>query len=43
MRVFVVGAKNYSDKDFRETMLYREGDSFMVEWPNRIYVTLLSN
>jgi hypothetical protein len=33
MRVFVVGAKDYSDQDFRETMLYNEGDSFMVEWP----------
>ena len=23
-------------------MLYSSGDSFMVEWPNRIYITLLS-
>jgi hypothetical protein len=42
VEVFVVGASSYGDQEFRETLLYKEGDEFVVEWPNRIYLTVVS-
>ena len=41
MKVFAVGTKSFSDSNFRETLL-RTGQKFTVEWPNRIFVTLVS-
>ena len=37
-----MGTRSYSDLDFRESYL-KSNEQFVVEWPDRVYITFLSN
>ena len=43
MRAWVVEAEGLGATEFREQMLYKKEDSFTVEKPNKIFLTLIAD
>ena len=41
IQAFAVGTESFNDQNFRETVLI-PGQKFTVEYPNRIFVTMMS-